>query len=73
MLATAGTDFDSSSLTLEDTAMAVFTVILTDGTRGKVEANHVRPGDKVTVSLKDDSGGPLERDGEVMEVLCQSD
>ncbi|WP_188861939.1 hypothetical protein [Marinobacterium nitratireducens] len=53
--------------------MAVFTVILTDGTRGKVEANHVRPGDKVTVSLKDDSGGPLERDGEVMEVLCQSD
>lgn len=53
--------------------MAVFTVILTDGTRGKVEANHVRPGDKVTVSLQDDDGSAIQRDGEVQDVLCQSD
>jgi len=53
--------------------MAIFTVVLTDGTRGKVKAEHVRRGDEVTVLAEDENGATVELNGEVAEVLVQSD
>ena len=43
------------------------TVLLDDGTLGKVESADI--GDIVTVTLQDENGGPIEATGKVEEIL----
>ena len=57
------------ALTIESNKMNDLIVLLKDGTCGYVYSSSVETGDIVTVHLHDENGMPIEKIGEVMEVL----
>ena len=49
--------------------MKTYTVLLEDGTVGKVEREMLLDGDKVTVELNDDNGNTIMKTGWTREIL----
>jgi len=45
------------------------TVLLEDGTVGQVEKEILHDGDRVTITLQDENGLPIEKSGYVREIL----